>query len=200
MGIGSGDVPNIVARGVAIALSLLIVVVVVRRIGAPPEPTEPPPRSSLRSWELLGCYELEPGAWEEAVDEWVVDTRPPPGEGGEAAPADAPEPAVPVHVMLAADSVDQWGRRLTSYRAVSLSPVADAAPSLRWFVRADTLWIVWSRPGVRGGAALFAEGDSLRGRARVSRRSRSPDLSAPVTAWRINCATLGRRGRPGPRR
>lgn len=190
IGSGEGGVPSVIARAVAIALSLLLVVFVLRRVGTPPEPEEPPARAQLRAWDLLGCYELEAGAWERAAGEPDA----PAGAGG-------PGPSVPGRVMLAADSVDAWGRRLASYRAVDLGAERDPSRSLRWFVRADTLWIVWSGSGLQGGAALFAEGDSLRGLARVSGRDDSLDVSARVTAWRFNCATLGREpSRRGPRR
>ncbi len=100
--------------------------------------------------------------------------------------------------MLLPDSVDQWGRPYTTYRAVPLTPGADAEDiSVRWFTRADTLWFVWSDPAARGGAALRKVGDRLLGRAVAELFADSVELESTATAWEVNCYSL-RPDRIGP--
>lgn len=104
--------------------------------------------------------------------------------------------AAPSELMLLPDSVDRWGRVLPSYRAAALPITRDAETSLRWFVRADTLWLLWSGRGVRAGAALLETGDGLRGRARAMGGADSLDASAPAAAWPVNCSTLAPESAP----
>lgn len=160
--------------------------------GGPPSPEARPPGPDLRAVELLGCYRLRVGPWNLALEE-----TPPGGEGDAGADPEALAP--PSVVQLLPDTGDEFARRSATRRAVPLGAEAGGRPPLRWLVRADTLWLVWSREGVRAAAALFAEGDSLTGVARAV--SERVDGSAPAAAWPVNCATLGRE-RPGdaPRR
>lgn len=151
--------------------------------------------ADLPRWELVGCWELDLGSWRVTRQDTVPPSRAGPAPPG--APAAVPV-APPRHVMLLPDSVDPWGRALDSHRAV---PVGEAgsedSPPLRWLVRADTLWIVWSRVDVRGGIALRQQGDRLRGRARAV--GDSVDASARAEARRVSCSTLERMP-PGPAR
>lgn len=169
-------------------------------------------RPSLHPWSMLGCYALRLGGWTASPTSVTAgpDSTPgSPGAGsaarGEASPGggagdEAALPrgaeellssvAPPSEVMLLPDSVDRWGRILPSYRATSLPGARQRDRSLRWFVRADTLWFLWSERGVRAGMALQETRDGLRGRARALGGADSLDASAPATAWRINCATL----------
>ncbi len=131
---------------------------------AEPAPAEPVERPDLHVWDLPGCYQLVSQPTEDEID--VV---------------------LPEHLFLAADSVDQWGRTQDTYRAEPLDADSAAAP-YRWFVRADTLWVVWSEGALRGGLALRASGDGLLGRARVA-GSGDGDATARVQAWKVNCST-----------
>jgi hypothetical protein len=63
---------------------------------------------------------------------------------------------------------------------------------MRWVVRADTLWLIWSDRQAGGGVALRSVGDSLLGRARVFDRRLAIDGSAAAAAWRLDCGTLER--------
>lgn len=178
-------------RGLAIALLVgLVAVEAYDRFLSEEAPATADPRD-LPRWELLGCWEL-------GLDPWRV-TR----ARSDSARLSSPPPrtAVPVdppgHVMLLPDSVDPWGRVLDSYRAVAVGDTA-TDPSLRWFVRADTLWLVWSRADVRGGIALRRVDHRLGGRARVV--GDTVDASARAEAWPVDCSTLERRPRGRPRR
>ena len=130
------------------------------------EAVEPRPRPELWVWDLPGCYRL-------IAQPWV-------GEGAGVA-------ALPEYLMLAADSVDQWGRVQETYRARPMDSVSTAR--YRWFARADTLWIVWSSPAGAGGLALRESSDGLLGRARIGGSGDSVDVTARVQAWRVNCGT-----------
>jgi hypothetical protein len=132
---------------------------------------------SLRAWDFEGCLELVQDPWS--------------GEGG--SPAGAPD--LPRFLSLVPDSLDEWGRSYDTYRAVPLGETG--RPPYRWFVRADTLWVVWSGTDLRGGLALLEVGSSLAGRARVTSQSGPVDLSARVEAWKVNCWS---RDRPSPDR
>jgi len=94
---------------------------------------------------------------------------------------------LPEFFMLVADSLDQWGRVYDTYRAEPLDGERNA--SYRWFVRADTLWVVWSEAGVQGGLALRESTDGLLGRARVGGAGAAVDATARVQAWKVNCGT-----------
>jgi hypothetical protein len=104
--------------------------------------------------------------------------------------------------MLLADSTDEWRRSLRTYRAVPLGETGTAvADYLRWFVRGDTLWLVWSDRRSRAGVALRPDGSILEGSARGFADGDSIGVKARASAWRINCATLQRwEPRLGPRR
>jgi len=103
---------------------------------------------------------------------------------------------LPDRVLLLPDSIDEWERPYTTYRA---SPVAgDHDPSLRdylrWFPRADTLWLVWSDRRLRAGLALLGGGEILEGGGRAVIAARAADESdldgrVSVSAWKVNCAT-----------
>lgn len=147
----------------------------------PPEPPPPPPE--LRAWDYVGCHRLQFG-------DWVAD------DGGDA-PAEAPP--VVRSFMLLADSVDQYGREMNAYRAVPLESDVDAAGlETRWFTRADTLWLVWSSPEVRGAVALREAWAGMAGRAVARRRGGAATEGAagdgaaqtPVSAWEVNCHSL----------
>lgn len=174
---------------------------VLRRALTPPaSPPERTPRE-LRLPGMLGCWELDVGAWE-------------PAGGGPVDPAAAPGPedpaaerlALPDRVLLLPDSIDEWRREATTYRAV---PVAgsydpDLRGRMRWFLRADTLWIVWSDRDVRAGLALLSGEGRLQGAGRAvvagGPDSRPLDVRAPASAWKVNCATgLRDLERTGPR-
>lgn len=159
--------------------SLTLVALLGRGRGPAPEELAPLPRPDLNPWDLPGCYELRVEPWE--------------AQAFEAAPDSVPLPA-PTRVMLMPDSIDEWGRAQATRRAVPLGGDGDdpLADILRWFTRADTLWLLWSDGMTRAGVALFDDGDSLLGRARSFGTADSSDLTAPAAAWRINCATLDR--------
>ncbi len=179
-------------KRILIALGLMTSLTLVTLLGRArvpsPEELVPPRRPALNPWDLVGCYELR-------VDPWEVGAF-------DAAP-DSVTLLPPPRVMLMPDSVDAWGRAQSTRRAVPLGGDADdpLAGILRWFTRADTLWLLWSDGTTRAGVALFDEGDSLFGRARSFSVADSSDLTAPAAAWKINCATLVRERRdPRPRR
>ena len=120
----------------------------------------------MRTWDALGCYRITADPWPEPTHAIAE---------------------LPGHLMLMADSLDEWGREHETYRAV---PMVDAPTGeYRWFVRADTLWVVWSRGGVSGGIALREVEDGLLGRARARSPRDSVDVSARVRAWKVNCGT-----------
>lgn len=178
-----------------VALGLLALLVVVEGLDRlhsddAVDPAADP--EDLSRWELVGCWELDLGPWRSTRQDTV-----PPSRGRPAPPAAVPV-APPRHVMLLPDSVDPWGRALDSHRAV---PVGEAgsedSPPLRWLVRADTLWIVWSQVDVRGGIALRRQADRLGGRARAV--GDSVDASARAEARQVSCSTLERIP-PGPAR
>lgn len=197
------------STGVGVALAVLVAVLLIglgewirgRAAGS----TEPAPRPDLRAWGMLGCWDVRVEPW--ILEAWggarpgalggeVGDGARSPGTSGSAPAGLAP----PERVMLLPGAVDRWGRRLPSRRAVALPESAQSSRRLRWFVRADTLWIVWSEGTARAGVALFADGDSLAGMARGVDRADSLDGSAPARAWRVNCATgLRERDRDRPR-
>lgn len=173
-------------------------------------------RPDLRAGALMGCYLLRAGPWS-----FTLPSAPPAGAERSAPQPDSladvrstPQPdslvlAVPdtlptrleppARVVLLPDSATEHGRALPSFRAEAIPGDEAAGRVIRWTVRADTLWLVWSEPGARGGVALFSEGDSLVGWARGV--ADSIDASAPAVAWPINCSTLGReRPEAAPRR
>lgn len=179
---------------VAAALVLAVATALQRTSGPPVEETVE--RPGLHPWSMLGCYALRLGTWGASP----AESLPRGDTAGRGLTAGAVEllssVAAPSEVMLLPDSVDRWGRVLPSYRAAPLPISRDAEGSLRWFVRADTLWLLWSRRGVRAGAAMLQTGDGLRGRARALGGADSLDASAPATAWPVNCSTLGPESAP----
>lgn len=147
--------------------------ILVRRTGRPAPPVVE--RPALRAGALTGCFALDLGPW---------------------APAADPPPRVPGTVLLLADSLDRWGRRHETYRAAPFpDTIADGTP-YRWFVRADTLWLVWATDEELGGIALRAGAAGLDGRARVASHSGVRDVTAAAHATHVNCAT----GLPEPDR
>lgn len=164
-----------VRAAVIVAAALVLAVATALQRTSGPSVEEAVERAGLHPWSMLGCYALRLGSWSTSPAESV---------------------AAPSEVMLLPDSVDRWGRVLPSYRAAALPISRDAEGSLRWFVRADTLWLLWSGRGVRAGAALLESGDGLRGRARALGGADSLDASAPATAWPVNCSTLAPESAP----
>ena len=158
-----------------------------RESGPLPPPPEP---ADLRLWDFLGCRHLQ-------FDIWLAD------EGG--APPEA-DPPVVRSLMLFADSVDAYGREMTAYKAVPLAGDGDlSGMETRWFTRADTLWVVWSSPEVRGAVALRrSRGDMvgravarLRGQAAAASPAGDASVQARATSWAVNCHSL-RPNRIGP--
>lgn len=202
-------------RKIAIVGGILLIVAVVdvilftgglRRGGG-----EPVGRPDLRAAAMMGCWVVRAGPWSLTFPARRVAPDSVPGGADDSISArrarlragrrdtlpSALEP--PARVALLPDSADLHGRDLPSFRAVPIPEGERPGRVLRWTVRGDTLWLVWSEPDARGGAALFAEGDSLVGFARGV--ADSVDASAPAAAWPINCSTLGReRGAGAPRR
>ena len=148
-------------------------------------------RPELRRWDLPGCYALR-------VEPWI------PAPPSAPAPLE-PEPLLvaPTRVLLLADSSDATGRAYTTYRALPIAGEHDRRLEryLRWFVAADTLWLVWSDGFWRAGIALLADEDGFVGRGRAIGPDGSWDGGTWAAAWRIDCATGERRAaRSGPRR
>ncbi len=167
----------------------------------PPEPAEPVP---LRLADMLGCWELDGGDWVFTRDE---------AAGSTAAQVEADSTRIrlltlPDRILLLPDTIDEWRREHVTYRAAPVAGSHDARLRnyLRWFLRADTLWLVWSDRSVRAGLALLARGDALEGVGRALIAPGSPGeevLDGKITAgaWKVNCATgLRDMGRSGPRR
>jgi hypothetical protein len=169
--------------------------------GRGPDTSPEPVRPDLRRWDLLGCYQmsLEPWTLEFVRQEadLTAEISPEPAESsatdGSRTPAILSPPAL---LMLLPDSLDQWGRAQPTRRAVPLDDDYDGRLGrfLQWFVRADTLWLLWSDGVARAGTALFASGDSLIGRARALDTAEFLDGTARATVSKINCATLEREG------
>jgi len=193
-GRGSRWLPPLIAALVAFA-GLTVLRLAVSRPAAEPERA---PRE-LRFAGMLGCWELDVGGWEPAA-----------GGSGPLASADSATRALlamPDRLLLLPDSIDEWRREATTYRAVPVEGSFDPAlrGRMRWFLRADTLWIVWSDRSVRAGLALLSGETRLEGagRAVVPRGAADGeplDVRAPASAWKVNCATgLRDLERTGPR-
>lgn len=174
---------------------------------------------ALHRWDLVGCWDLRVGEWrvrwrsDSAAGDGAARASPRPGADAGARPdapgapdGRAPTPAggrlpasfdPPSRLVLLPDSVDRWGRVLPSRRAEPLGGDDHPRRSLRWLVRGDTLWLVWSEADTRAGVALRRAGDSLAGRIRTVRGGDSLDATAPASARRINCWTLAPDPPPG---
>lgn len=163
-------------RSGVIVATLLVLAVAPFFMRRDPGPDEPSPRPALRVWEMPGCYAVE-------VDPWTPDT-------------DSAIAGPPGSVLLLADSLDEWGRPQDTFRAEPRPDTLEGGSPYRWFVRADTLWLVWNRGSARGGLALRAGEERLVGRARVTDPGAGVDVQARVEALKVNCAT----GRAEPSR
>ena len=156
-------------------------------------------RADLNAWNLTGCYALRVDPWD---FERLVVLGGVPTDSAAADSADLELLQPPARVRLVADSTDEWGRDATTYRAFPLGEDADRLEGrMRWLVRADTLWLIWSDRAVRAGVALFEDGDSLVGGARAVSRRASITGTARAAAWPIDCATFEREAvnrRPRP--
>ena len=167
---------------------------------APPPPPEP---VVLAFPDMLGCWELDATDWIfGAVSNGTGDPSPSPPDSASVSLLVPPD-----RVILLPDSIDEWRRSYTTYRASPVSGSHDPRLEdyLRWFVRADTLWLVWSDRKVRAGLALLAAGDRLEGGGRAFVEPMEPageriDGRISVAAWKVNCATgLRDVERHGPR-
>lgn len=185
----------------AVASAAVVSLFVLGPILSAPEPTPRP--ASFHPWSLVGCWKLRYGAWS-GVGMRADASADGPTVGGEGAPTGALEP--PRTLLLLPDSVDAWGRVLPSYRAANLDEGTERPDrTLRWLVRADTLWVLWTEGGARAGAALRRSGDSLVGDVRATERAggsgEDRDLRARAVAVPISCATGERTREPrGPHR
>lgn len=184
----------------ALAVAAVVSLLVLGPILSAPEPAPEP--ASLHPWSLVGCWELRYGAWS-GVGMRADASADGPAVGEESAPTGALAP--PTALMLLPDSVDAWGRVLPSYRAAELGDDAERpGRSVRWLVRSDTLWVLWTEAGARAGAALRRSGDSLVGDVRATERAsegEDRDLSARAVAVPVNCASGERTRAAGrPRR
>jgi hypothetical protein len=161
-------------------------------------PPEPPPaenivRPDLVRWAMPGCYAVR-------VDPWEFAGR----SLADSAAAEIPAFLTPPsRIRLLPDSTDRWRRQAITYRAVPITGDHDPAIAeyLRWVVRADTLWVLWSNGRSGGGIALRQVGDSLLGAGRAFDRALQLDGTAHAAAWRLDCQTLEREsGELRPRR
>ena len=194
-------------RDVAVGLAALALVnFLVRGRGSEVDEPVTIVRTDLNAWELTGCYALRVDPWDferlEVPGVASEDTGATAADSSSAAASDvtaSPDaPAMelldpPARVRLVADSTDEWGRDATTYRAFALGDDAERLEGrMRWLVRADTLWLLWSDREARAGVALFAAGDSLVGAARATSRVASITGDARAAAWPIDCATFER--------
>lgn len=157
------------AMGVAGATALM-------RSTAPPE-GEGAEGPDLHPWALVGCHALRLESWRGSPAGEGVDPEGPLPRTRAAAGPDrdgaSPESelsssaeellssvAPPSEVMLLPDSVDRWGRVLSSYRAAPLPGAGRRDGSLRWFGRGLGMADQLRDPGPRArrgeGAALTA--------------------------------------------
>jgi hypothetical protein len=190
MPLRKSSIPGWFKSLVALAAVLALLQLAERLLFPPREATAPAPPPALRPWDYPGCYDLEVGEW--GFSRYVA--RPDSATRSLLTPPD--------RVMLLPDSLDEWGRSYGTFRAAPLGGRHDerTGRSLRWFVRADTLWLVWSAGEARAGIALFAMGDSLVGQA-IAVRADSTQGIAAAAAWKVNCSTYRREPVPSrPRR
>lgn len=189
---------NALREVAAVMAALALVNYVLRGRSSDVEPTVELARPDLNAWDLTGCYSLRVDPWE--FDRLVVlgaaardsiDTALQDDPSVVASEIELFTP--PARVRLVADSTDEWGRDATTYRAFALGEDAERLEGrMRWLVRADTLWLIWSDRDARAGLALFADGDTLVGGGRAVSRSAAVTGTAQVSAWPIDCATLER--------
>lgn len=186
-----------------IAGALMFAALSIARWVMAPKPVPPPEPVVLAVPEMVGCWELDVGGWEYSVADSTAALADP-------ALPDSTSRALlvaPDRVLLMADSTDEWRRAYTTYRAAPVSGPHDPRlrDYLRWFLRADTLWLVWSDRNIRAGIALLPEGDRLEGAGRaLIERPGAPggriDGRTSAAAWKVNCATgLRDVERTGPR-
>jgi hypothetical protein len=186
-----------------IAGVLVFAALSVARWSLRPAPEPPPEPVILSMPEMLGCWELDVGDWE-FTSTGTAETT------GETIIPDSASRALlvaPDRILLLPDSIDEWRRTYTTYRAAPVSGPHDPRlrDYLRWFLRADTLWLVWSDRNLRAGLALLTEGDRLEGGGRALIEGRSAadgriDGRTSASAWKVNCATgLRDMKRTGPR-
>ncbi|MEJ2483548.1 MAG: hypothetical protein P8049_10675 [Gemmatimonadota bacterium] len=185
--------------GIAVFLGLSVIRWLLR-----PEPEPPMEPTVLSMPGMLGCWEIDTGEWLFEADS---DT---PAPAGDVHPDSATRAllTVPDRVLLMPDSIDEWRRPFVTYRAAPVAGQYDErlGDYLRWFLRADTLWLVWSDRTVRAGLALLSGEEQLEGAGRAliePRRSGTPRIGGKIsaTAWKVNCATgLREIQRSGPRR
>ncbi|MFQ5689410.1 MAG: hypothetical protein ACE5HQ_03960 [Gemmatimonadota bacterium] len=165
-------------------MAALLLAVILQRAIAPPVPPDPL-RPPLRRWDLPGCYDL-------SVDSWTFRSVVVPGSG---------PPVFPGRILLTPDSTDEQRRPSVTYRADSLDPDSGFARFLRWFVRADTLWLVRSEGRTQTAIALLAANGGFVGRVRSRSTAGSWDGSAAAAAHRVRCGTgAPERTWKGPRR
>jgi len=182
-------------RTIAIAMAALALVnYLVRVRGREADPALVAVRTDLNPWDLTGCWTLRLDPWEfdrlvvlggdgAAVDSAALDPS--------AVTVEIPLMVPPGRVRLVADSTDEWRRDATTYRAFALGDDADRFEGrLRWLVRADTLWLLWSDRDARAGIALFEEEDRFVGAARASSRVAAVTGTARAVGWRIDCSTF----------
>ena len=186
MGVGPKSLLQRIATLLVVGLIAATLLRVWDRLRSPPEPTVPEvvERPDLVKWDMPGCYALRVDPWD-----WAAPSS-------NTSELDVPAFLTPpTRVRLIADSTDEWRRSRATYRAVPLTGDHDprVGDYLRWVVRADTLWLLWSDGRAGGGIALRQAGDSLLGRARAFDLMRELDGDARAAAWRIDCATLERR-------
>lgn len=178
------------ARPLVVVLVAILVVSAIRwALTRRPAPTPVRP-ADLVAWDLTGCWEIDVEAWSAGAD-------------GALPGAESPEARLlspPGRLRLLADSIDPSRRPSTTYRATPMDSVDEALlHGLRWFVRADTLWIIWANQEARAGIALIRADRRLEGIARGL--AEGVDVQARAAAWQIDCATgLTKRLRTGPRR
>lgn len=179
------SLPQRIATLVLVAIVAATLLRTYDRLRSPPEPVaqEAVERPDLVKWAVPGCYAVRVDPWE-----WAP---PIPDTSGVETPAFL---TPPTRVRLTADSTDQWRRERVTYRAVPLTGDHDprVGDYMRWVVRADTLWLIWSDGRAGGGLALRSVGDSLLGRARVFDRILDLDGSSAAAAWKLDCLTLER--------
>ena len=192
--------PLIIGVVVFLALSVVRWLVV-------PEPPPPPEPTVLNLPDLLGCWELDAGEWSFSSADATLSAGVTDSVAESIEPDSASEAllVLPDQVLLLSDSIDEWRREYVTYRAAPVAGEHDPRLSdyLRWFIRADTLWLVWSDRSMRAGLALLAGDERLAGAGRAHLAASGGgrlDGRISASAWKVNCATgLSEQRREGPR-